>query len=212
MKLVEILARELVEWPEGAVYASQDKDMEVRFSPSCEPDFFATALAVDASSAYGRTDGCAIVTREMWEAERARLVPWFASEPACCHCIEMDVEFPTVSIGVGAACSPEWAGEGLPPAGTVCEVYHCDQWLQGEVIAHFQQRAGMVAAYTVEVGSVGSGLKHLDCAIGECFRPLRTHEQIAAQDREQAITDLMQTTCIRRGEAARIYDAGYRRQ
>lgn len=110
---------------------------------------------------------------------------------------------------------PAWSGEGLPPVGTVCEVYHCDEWLQGEVIAHFQQRAGIVAAYTVEVGSIGSGIKHLDSAIGECFRPIRTPEQIAAEEREKAIADIGNLlNCLWASEqeaAAFIYDAGYRK-
>lgn len=40
----------------------------------------------------------------------------------------------------------------------------------------------------------------------------RAVELVEAEKRESAINDLMQTTCISRGEAARIYDAGYRKQ
>lgn len=77
----------------------------------------------------------------------------------------------------------EWNGTGLPPVGTVCEVDYCEQWHQCEVIAHFQQRVGMVAAFTVDMGD---GAKALDAFGAEYFRPIRTHEQIAAEERDMA--------------------------
>lgn len=40
--------------------------------------------------------------------------------------------------------------------------------------------------------------------------PPPSPEQIAADARTRAIDDLVKVTCINRGEAARIYDAGYR--
>lgn len=109
--------------------------------------------------------------------------------------------------------SPSWSGEGLPPVGVVCEVDYCEQWQRCEVIAHFQQRCGMVAAFTVEFGD---GAKSLDAFGAESFRPIRTPEQIAADEREAAIKDLISitsdgVTSINMCDAARIYDAGYRK-
>jgi len=70
MKLVEILARELHEWPDGQLWASQDPDKEVRFGSASSHDFYASQRADDAGLVFG----CgARVTRGMWEAERARL-------------------------------------------------------------------------------------------------------------------------------------------
>jgi hypothetical protein len=67
-KLVEILAVELKEWPcKGP--ASQDPDKEVRFD-NTSFDFYAKELADDAGLDFG---GGVKVTREMWEAERAKL-------------------------------------------------------------------------------------------------------------------------------------------
>lgn len=74
--------------------------------------------------------------------------------------------------------SPSWIGEGLPPVGVVCEVDWCEEWHKCEVIAHFQQRCGMVAAFTVEISD---GAKSLDAFGADSFRPIRTPEQIAAE-------------------------------
>lgn len=70
MKLVEILARELHEWPDGQLWASQDPDKEVRFDEDPIHDFYVSQLADDAGLRFG---GGARVTREMWEEERAKL-------------------------------------------------------------------------------------------------------------------------------------------
>lgn len=66
MKLVEILARELSEWPVKCKQAEQDRDLEIRFTGGCGTgyDFF-SSMATDHATA--------IVTREMWEAEKYSL-------------------------------------------------------------------------------------------------------------------------------------------
>jgi len=72
MKLVELLAKELAEWPEEAEYADQDQDREVRFSGSIRSDFFASVLAEHCPE-NACPDGIPYsmrVTREMWEDER----------------------------------------------------------------------------------------------------------------------------------------------
>lgn len=65
MKLVDILARELKQWPEGVERASQDPDKEIRFKPGIRFDFYSTRLASDAGTDFG--DG-AEVTRAQWQA------------------------------------------------------------------------------------------------------------------------------------------------
>lgn len=76
MKLVEILARGLWEWPDYAKYAEQDRDREVRFvGGNSRSDFFATNLA-DEDVSYSLSDGIphsGPVTSEMWQAERDRI-------------------------------------------------------------------------------------------------------------------------------------------
>ncbi|MBF0675554.1 hypothetical protein [Pseudomonas sp.] len=106
-----------------------------------------------------------------------------------------------------------WTGEGLPPVGAVCEV-DIEGWHICEVIAHFQQRCGMVAAFTIEVSD---GAKILD-AYGEgSFRPIRTPEQIAAEERAKAIDEMWSVYWQMHAPTAKealglLYDAGYRKQ
>lgn len=108
------------------------------------------------------------------------------------------------------ASTAEWDGEGLPPVGAKCEaraVTNISEFKWIEVNVEFISEKGVfLTSNELTGGCIGLPGKHVE------FRPIRTPEQIAAQEREQAITDLMQTTCIRRGEAARIYEAGYRKQ
>lgn len=106
MKLVELLARELVEWPDGCFEAHQSGiDLEV-YLDGADEVFFASEAADDRGlDNFG-------VTREMWEAELARL-----------------------------ASTAEWNGEGLPPVGTVCEGLEYANWVKVEVIAHYEGRA-----------------------------------------------------------------------
>ena len=109
--------------------------------------------------------------------------------------------------------SPSWSGEGLPPVGVVCEVDWCEEWHKCEVIAHFQQRCGMVAAFTVEISG---GAKSLYAFGADSFRPIRTPEQIAADEREAAIKDMLEDagrpdTAKTRDQAQLLYDAGWRK-
>src|SRR5690625_3220192 len=99
MKLVEILAKELEEWPEGAACVAQDSDATVW--PFNKTDIerypngqWGIGLCVepgwDSEVSQLATDHTtAIVTREMWEAERAKN----NNEPV------------------------EWDGKGMPPVG-----------------------------------------------------------------------------------------------
>lgn len=85
------------------------------------------------------------------------------------------------TAGETAPANPaEWTGEygSLPPVGTVCELYIDDDevWIKGTVVAH----------------AVLDGLEHAiahddkSCfhGIAADFRPIRTAEQIAAEERE----------------------------
>lgn len=226
MKLVELLARELVEWPETTRCYAQDScgtaypyvggnptyRMSVWFaeySRECHVDMKdpAGVLYLELATDYDT----AIVTREMWETERMKSAPWFASEPACCHCIEMDVEFPTVSIGVGSACSPEWDGSGLPPVGAVClGLIECGgEWQECEIVSHHKGSA--VAVFPHGGAMASRGIR---------YRPAPSADQIAANVRNKAVGEMVSVwkrTMGRfaeeeRGLAEILYDAGYRKQ
>ncbi|MOA57078.1 hypothetical protein D3C78_1811840 [compost metagenome] len=70
----------------------------------------------------------------------------------------------------------------------------------------------MVAAFTIDV--VGNGAKTLDAYGAEHFRPIRTPEQIAAEEREKALEAMFKIYHdageFRTGLAA-LYEAGYRK-
>lgn len=102
-----------------------------------------------------------------------------------------------------------WSGpeDGLPPVGTACEFYERGEWREVEVMYVSQytvllklkcdEHDDPEAAYTPE---------DMD------FRSVRTPEQIAADQRETAIRELMdiaQVDC--RVTAARLVDAGFKR-
>lgn len=121
----------------------------------------------------------------------------------------------------------EWTGEGLPPVGTVCEFdgFNPDETMptdprvgdQVTVIAHFKSGPIDFAAFTFfappdfEFLQVGQG------AHG-CFRPIRTPEQIAAEERTKTIDDMVKALGMDEPGTAEyircglIYDAGYRKQ
>lgn len=76
MKLVELLAKELSEWPSKAGFATQDKDGEVRFMGGCGTghDFYLGILADydDSTVKYGGMRYAGEVTESQWQAERDR--------------------------------------------------------------------------------------------------------------------------------------------
>lgn len=100
-----------------------------------------------------------------------------------------------------------WTGEGLPPAGTVCEAWH-NGCAQGVVQVRYS--GGCMVLWNVK-------LKHEQCSASEnyTFKPIRTPEQIAAEEREKSIDDLVGIIggiwFSERECAAHIYEAGYRK-
>lgn len=101
-----------------------------------------------------------------------------------------------------------WTGEGLPPVGTVCELYYG----HGEhgtvkILAHAERLGVPVAVYQDddEFGAFTS----------ELFRPIRTPEQIAADAREAEIIEIERVAMAgdsHKTMAEALYDAGYRKQ
>ncbi|HBO1943250.1 TPA: hypothetical protein L4G29_005636 [Pseudomonas aeruginosa] len=101
-----------------------------------------------------------------------------------------------------------WGGQGLPPVGTVCE-YYADEntWRSCEIVAH---KDGQAVVWANNV--------HIWASSGASLRPIRTPEQIAAEEREKAINQMISDagyvdpkigTFVAMGN---LYDAGYRRQ
>lgn len=96
----------------------------------------------------------------------------------------------------------EWNGQGLPPVGTNCEYRSNDGWLQCEVVAH-RNNAAVVLNHHYEA----------DFVPPQDLRPIRTPEQIAAEERAKAIEEMCfaeETLTVKQAKA--LYEAGYRRQ
>lgn len=72
MKLVQLLAKELKEWPEGAKYARQDFDGEICFvGGGIWSDFYASCVASDIYLEDGI--GTSQITEDQWKAEREKM-------------------------------------------------------------------------------------------------------------------------------------------
>jgi len=105
-----------------------------------------------------------------------------------------------------------WSGEGLPPVGVVCEVEYDDGrqiWHEAEVIYHKKDGPRIAAAMLI-----GDGRDKLVWV--SQFRPIRTPEQIAADERERFAQELVAAMGKGGGpnalyQARRMYDLGYRK-
>lgn len=106
-----------------------------------------------------------------------------------------------------------WNGEGLPPVGTVCEL-RCNTGGWGEAEIKYHGRAICVWLWIRRDGNTDQ-VEWAENPERMEFRPLRTAEQIAAEEREKAIAEMiaicrMESTDTRMVEA--LYSAGYRKQ
>lgn len=105
----------------------------------------------------------------------------------------------------------DWHKNGeLPPVGEVCEVMHLDRWVCCEVIAHFEQSWGMVAAYTVGIN--GGNAKLLEQCNAEDFRPLRTEREKAIDEMMKLAPSESKWNCAFELFAEKLYDAGCRKE
>lgn len=109
-----------------------------------------------------------------------------------------------------------WTCEGLPPVGMVCEWMHHQAPSVGDSEWHVGD-IRYISDCTVIIG--GEGCEHVHHPRNLSFRPVRTAEQIAAEERETAIDRMIDDTNIltgimsdRRIMAGQLYDAGYRKQ
>lgn len=121
--------------------------------------------------------------------------------------------------------------DGLPPIGAVCEWAGCtfapedpkepDLHVgdQVKIIAHFKDGEFDLAAFTFnpKIHNPDRGTAWVSQGACGCFRPIRTPEQIAAEERKKAI-DRMAADCphpmapaMRDSVFAELYDAGYRK-
>ncbi|MBC2655509.1 hypothetical protein H7A76_08665 [Pseudomonas sp. MSSRFD41] len=118
-----------------------------------------------------------------------------------------------------------WSGEGLPPVGAVCEFAggtNCaadpfdkdlKEGAKVTIIAHFKCGDFTLAAFTFDPENPDRGMVQVEQGNFGCFRPIRTPEQIAAEERMRGIEELRANAPgIAWLSAAAIYDAGYRKE
>lgn len=109
----------------------------------------------------------------------------------------------------------QWNGEGLPPAGTVCELV-CDGVNQGVVTVMYISEQFAVCKNHKHQHEQGAKTRRYK------FRPIRTPEQIAAEEREKGILLMAHdcghwwksekdTSCLPPIFSA-MWEAGYRKQ
>lgn len=94
-----------------------------------------------------------------------------------------------------------WTGDGLPPVGVEVEWHECQQtgWQRVTVLAYHGDEAWIAPAGkpSIVVGNPAN------------FRPIRTPEQIAEEERNAAIVEIGRL--FSEGGPAAIYFAGYRK-
>lgn len=109
-----------------------------------------------------------------------------------------------------------WMGEGLPPVGTVCET------VCGGIIRKVEVLALTDTNILVrDIGGLEDGREWLHCHTSpgsRTWRPIRTPEQIAADERETALAEMVKIakdqgpSSNQYQDMGAIYDAGYRKQ
>jgi len=127
-----------------------------------------------------------------------------------------------------ALIKPEgWTGKGLPPVGTVVEVvspgYHHDRFArfigkEVTIVAHDVIEGDPVAVFRMAIEGFASEQDY-HALIAGCFRPIKTPEQIAEDERLSAMRPLTDLILSRidighidaSGLAGFIHDAGYRK-
>jgi len=121
----------------------------------------------------------------------------------------------------GELVARPWSGEGLPPVGAELEAgFACEDfaiWHKGVCVAVGEDPEGREEFCVVKFGNKIAMYRDE----GRRMRPARTPEQIAAEERERGISQVLAdfeytvgpcTHKLARSQAERIYDAGYRKQ
>lgn len=87
--------------------------------------------------------------------------------------------------------SPAWDGEGLPPVGVVCEYFDNQGKWHRAVMSHIGSHLFIVKYQHPEKGEQEACMyiSGFDGHISSRLRPIRTPEQVAAEEREAAVKD-----------------------
>ena len=186
MKLVDILASELKHWPStrtAAVGQSNSGSLHLNEEPRHGSEFFGWTtckftMAEDCQSAW--------VTRDEWQAAVDAL-----------NQSELDAVLAKNEQLAAARAEriPVWNGEGLPPVGLDVEIKrgNCtwidgDEWQIGKTATVM---ASFLNSRDIEMASVQFPGGHCECILARCLSPIRTAEQVAAEEREAEDNEIM---------------------
>ena len=181
-KLIDILARELKVWPDRAESISQS--------------FYGMTFYVPIGGRVHKLNRNEI--SDDWRTAAVTHSEWQAAVDA-----------------LNAPKVVEWDGVGLPPVGTICEVL----WNESRM-EYLRTKVFGVNEHGQPIHRFDEGLKKyqyqadvLRTASGtQVFRPIRTAEQVAAEEREKAIKEIRDDLDVPTAIAERAYKRGYRKQ
>ncbi|WP_434529689.1 hypothetical protein ACRS64_17785 [Pseudomonas aeruginosa] len=123
---------------------------------------------------------------------------WFKGKLSCNVSAEREATFE-------ARPQEAWDGQGLPPVGAKCLTNRNDFLREVTILCHGKTRTFVFDHVSQE--EICLELKD------RVFLPIRTPEQIAAEEREKAIEEMCfaeETLTVKQAKA--LYEAGYRRQ
>ncbi|HGN1040047.1 TPA: hypothetical protein ACKROO_004678 [Pseudomonas aeruginosa] len=123
---------------------------------------------------------------------------WFQGKLSCNVSADREATFE-------ARPKEAWDGKGLPPVGAKCLTDRNDFLREVTILCHGKTRTFVFDHVSQE--EICLVLKD------RVFLPIRTPEQIAAEEREKAIEEMCfaeETLTVKQAKA--LYDAGYRRQ
>lgn len=201
MKLIDILARELKAWPADGCSIHQGTQGNLfTVQNGC--------LSIEVEKADDWM--LAEVTRTQWQAavdalKSEECAHDYANKHGCPEC--------------GETASPAWDGVGSPPADVLIEMKHKNAtagWARPDF--HEEQLAWVGRDHFVTADEKFGALSDY------LFRPIRTPEQIAAEERENAAIELFSTinwndgktgwdrmSEKRKDDYRKAIDAGYRK-
>ncbi len=207
MKLVDILARELDRWPEGMSetvgqgHTGYLHGYAGNGHPNCQTSRQIFTICDD----YSREK----VTRTQWQAAVDALKAAEVSYSA--ENVSVHANYAThTNSPINSDCKivqSEWNGEGLPPVGTVCE------WKEKTGFSWVKATVLFITDSSV-VMQREDGFEWQMLTKRTVFRPIRTTEQIAAEERTNNAIAMCQATQGAHDwmEAFRmLHDAGYRK-
>ena len=105
----------------------------------------------------------------------------------------------------------DWCGSGLPPVGTVCEYLkhakYKTSWIKVRVV--------FIGVNLIVFEHGANGNEFSEQITEVSFRPIKTPEQIAAEERNMAIREMCEVASKRNTKGLTLmeslYDAGYRK-